>query len=64
MVLVIDLNCFNTQPPEGGWPVFERLFSHYEVSTHSRLKAAGAANKKLIQLGRVSTHSRLKAAGL
>ena len=35
--------CFNTQPPEGGWswdigthPFFR------DVSTHSRLKAAGA----------------------
>ena len=36
-------NCFNTQPPEGGWPcpnLLDRLFQG--VSTHSRPKAAGA----------------------
>ena len=36
--------CFNTQPPEGGWG--ECIGSDWEeddVSTHSRLKAAGPA---------------------
>ena len=33
---------FNTQPPEGGWPKVKILFFTYMVSTHSRLKAAGA----------------------
>ena len=33
--------CFNTQPPEGGW-IRELWYSRNgEVSTHSRLKAAG-----------------------
>ena len=34
---------FNTQPPEGGWYrcIFQKLFIR-GVSTHSRLKAAGA----------------------
>ena len=42
-VLKVDgLTCFNTQPPEGGWVcdlVVRRVF--IQVSTHSRLKAAG-----------------------
>ena len=33
--------CFNTQPPEGGWCFDARLFTRFEVSTHSRPKAAG-----------------------
>ena len=33
------------------------------VSTHSRLKAAGGAFKKIQRGVAVSTHSRLKAAG-
>ena len=32
---------FNTQPPEGGWKDFYRQNPAYNVSTHSRLKAAG-----------------------
>ena len=34
---------FNTQPPEGGW--FQDIATKHSclVSTHSRLKAAGAA---------------------
>ena len=55
---------FNTQPPEGGWtvPVF-LLESNLEVSTHSRLKAAGFGAKPFVRRLAVSTHSRLKAAG-
>ena len=34
-----------------------------DVSTHSRLKAAGSRNYKLRYTMCVSTHSRLKAAG-
>ena len=33
------------------------------VSTHSRLKAAGGAGKRVPDIQDVSTHSRLKAAG-
>ena len=34
---------FNTQPPEGGWVIVRVADSkNTEVSTHSRLKAAGA----------------------
>ena len=35
---------FNTQPPEGGWAVVGGLWNVWEVSTHSRLKAAGASH--------------------
>ena len=56
--------CFNTQPPEGGW---ERELVDVsfvmDVSTHSRLKAAGSLLCFAIWLNPVSTHSRLKAAG-
>ena len=34
-----------------------------EVSTHSRLKAAGSGGVRHVAGGQVSTHSRLKAAG-
>ena len=35
---------FNTQPPEGGWlPIRQAAFPPPDVSTHSRLKAAGVA---------------------
>ena len=35
--------CFNTQPPEGGWiDGIPDLKIPHEVSTHSRLKAAGS----------------------
>ena len=33
---------FNTQPPEGGWPIYSKaLLMVVAVSTHSRPKAAG-----------------------
>ena len=35
-----------------------------EVSTHSRLKAAGSGGVRHVAGGQVSTHSRLKAAGM
>ena len=54
---------FNTQPPKGGWdPNLVRAVM-VQVSTHSRLKAAGQAQGDLGCLFAVSTHSRLKAAG-
>ena len=35
-------DCFNTQPPEGGWCfTYIQAFPVREVSTHSRPKAAG-----------------------
>ena len=35
-------NCFNSQPPEGGWKTGEILETDLIVSTHSRPKAAGS----------------------
>ena len=55
---------FNTQPPEGGWDKATQIGAHFEVSTHSRLKAAGYAVADFQTIFAVSTHSRLKAAGL
>ena len=34
-------NCFNTQPPEGGWHIAVQRCCNNVVSTHSRPKAAG-----------------------
>ena len=34
-------NSFNTQPPEGGWEDYQGAIFVVDVSTHSRLKAAG-----------------------
>ena len=64
MHMVMCLCCFNTQPPEGGW-ILNRLpvATTLAVSTHSRLKAAGAAESCPPVPTCVSTHSRLKAAG-
>ena len=39
--------CFNTQPPEGGWLGYQETgLVEKGVSTHSRLKAAGLARVK------------------
>ena len=55
---------FNTQPPEGGWPVHYNVGDEIpEVSTHSRPKAAGLGMVSVKQRLTVSTHSRPKAAG-
>ena len=44
--------CFNTQPPEGGWEIIYQPFCFQSlVSTHSRLKAAGASLKSLAPSG-------------
>ena len=60
-----DTSSFNTQPPEGGWAYeFRKCAIEYDVSTHSRLKAAGASAESKQQAEEVSTHSRLKAAGI
>ena len=83
--VLLDLQGFNTQPPEGGWLVFRHFVGGYysfntqppeggwlrarpkteqgEVSTHSRLKAAGGYPACFKVCINVSTHSRLKAAG-
>ena len=54
---------FNTQPPEGGWEIKKIALAWKEVSTHSRLKAAGSTAGFPADAAAVSTHSRLKAAG-
>ena len=42
--LLRELQGFNTQPPEGGWHTLPlTAVLAWEVSTHSRLKAAGAS---------------------
>ena len=56
-------DCFNTQPPEGGWADAGWGYDLREVSTHSRLKAAGCNLLVIVGTVIVSTHSRLKAAG-
>ena len=38
----LNLSGFNTQPPKGGWVIHYILLRFLRVSTHSRLKAAGA----------------------
>ena len=57
------LGSFNTQPPEGGWRFRRSGHGPLGVSTHSRLKAAGARTNPGDGRRDVSTHSRLKAAG-
>ena len=47
----LGIQSFNTQPPEGGWLVAEMFSRHFRVSTHSRLKAAGASLKSLAPSG-------------
>ena len=42
---------FNTQPPEGGWQHTFFVTNDDVVSTHSRLKAAGASLKSLVPSG-------------
>ena len=45
------LRRFNTQPPEGGWGFLYLILLRQGVSTHSRLKAAGASLKSLAPSG-------------
>ena len=66
LLLMVRPFSFNTQPPEGGWlnPSFLKP-SPRDVSTHSRLKAAGKSFAIMrAPSWQVSTHSRLKAAGV
>ena len=60
---IMYIMCFNTQPPEGGWTYTKPVHQLRQVSTHSRLKAAGSNSLTTRLLPYVSTHSRLKAAG-
>ena len=63
MTVRFQARCFNTQPPKGGWLNQNSVSKPTKVSTHSRLKAAGARGDTQTQAMWVSTHSRLKAAG-
>ena len=59
-----NYDCFNTQPPEGGWVhIGGQNNTLLVVSTHSRPKAAGPAACCPTRHRSVSTHSRPKAAG-
>ena len=42
--------CFNTQPPEGGWISPTAVQTMYDVSTHSRPKAAGPLQQSFIDV--------------
>ena len=53
---------FNSQPPEGGCNVCDRVLSKRLVSTHSRPKAAAHRRTAPMKDLTVSTHSRPKAA--
>ena len=57
-------SCFNTQPPEGSWGQSFDCAGFFEVSTHSRPKAAGRRRGTPHSAIAVSTHSRPKAAGV
>ena len=60
----VDTDCFNTQPPEGGWTIKINDDNTLTiVSTHSRPKAAGKVIQEEAGWRVVSTHSRPKAAG-
>ena len=41
VVALLVVARFNTQPPEGGWVLVGAAVVGSDVSTHSRLKAAG-----------------------
>ena len=60
----LSLNCFNTQPPEGGWAEAMQQAVTEFVSTRSRPKAAGSQQPLVQARYDVSTRSRPKAAGI
>ena len=46
----VSIDCFNTQPPEGGWISYDNFgLPIGDVSTHSRPKAAGRNQTRSIQ---------------
>ena len=50
-MFTIGTKSFNTQPPEGGWfSGFRQIRRGRDVSTHSRLKAAGSFGRPLLFL--------------
>ncbi|EFC87146.1 hypothetical protein NEIMUCOT_06408 [Neisseria mucosa ATCC 25996] len=64
MRYLFPYQCFNTQPPEGGWAEKSGFIHESAVSTHSRPKAAGSHEHNRTGHIAVSTHSRPKAAGV
>ena len=46
--MVYSYDRFNTQPPEGGWDGIDILWCRCDVSTHSRPKAAGIEQARII----------------
>ena len=58
------IDCFNTQPPEGGWKVF--VFTRCTTSSFNTQPPEGGWRQIQQRAARidVSTHSRPKAAGL
>ena len=57
-------NCFNTQPPEGGWSTAEIKKMRLELFQHTAARRRLAIGNCRTFLSRqVSTHSRPKAAG-
>ena len=63
-ILPLSPQCFNSQPPEGGWAGFSLRHAFHTVSTHSRPKAAGQKGLVIDRVAAVSTDSRPKAAGI
>ena len=55
--------CFNTQPPEGGWPNFGHGISDYLCFNTQPPEGGWSLGLAVRQARRVSTHSRPKAAG-
>ncbi len=62
VLLRLEKEGFNTQPPEGGCAVSRPDWLFVNVSTHSRPKAAARRLKRHLNNKAVSTHSRPKAA--
>ena len=54
--------CFNTQPPEGGWPNFGHGISDYLCFNTQPPEGGWSLGLAVRQARRVSTHSRPKAA--
>ena len=58
-----DKFCFNTQPPEGGWPIRNPTLKQ-KTRFNTQPPEGGWDVFLIFQTGwLVSTHSRLKAAG-
>ena len=63
-LILYNIICFNTQPPEGGCLYPPVSYNINGVSTHSRPKAAAVMVTQDNNYNLVSTHSRPKAAAV